>query len=138
MRPASRASATNFLRRVPQTAALASQERTALLAADTNILQSQIAANSQLSSQYLQAFSTLASDPNIPATTRNAYIAEFQRVMAQGQNLINVVSQTPLNWGPAPVSGPAPTTPAPSSPPLPNLPDYGSGIALPKDSVPIF
>lgn len=83
-----------------QTAALSSNERTALLGADTNILQSQIAANSALTGQYLQAFSTLAGDPNIPAEVRNAYIAEFRRVMQVGQGLINVVQNTPLTWGP--------------------------------------
>lgn len=97
-----------------QTALLASQERQQLLAADTNILQSQIAANSQLSSTYLSAFSTLASDPNIPASTRNAYIAEFQRILTQGQALIGATQGVPLNWGgtPAPTGGsglPAPT-----------------------------
>lgn len=78
---------------------LSSQERQQLLASDTNILQSQIAANSQLSGQYLQAFSSLANDPNIPADVRNRYIAEFQRVMQQGQQLIAVVRNTPLTWG---------------------------------------
>lgn len=83
-----------------QTAALQSNERLGLLSSDTNILQSQIQANSQLSSQYLSAFSQLANDPNIPAEVRNAYIAEFQRVMTQGQQLINVMRNTPLTWGP--------------------------------------
>ena len=117
-------------RTAEQTAQLSSAERQQLLAADTNILQSQIAANSQLSSQYLQAFSTLASDPNIPANVRNAYIAEFQRVMTQGQNLINVVGTTPVNWGGTPTSPPQ-TNPTPIGTPIPAptgpapLPNYG-------------
>lgn len=82
-----------------QAAALSSNERTAMMGADTDILQTQIGANSQLSGQYLDAFSNLANNDAIPADVRNAYIAEFKRVMEQGQGLINVASNTPLNWG---------------------------------------
>lgn len=95
---------------------LASSERQALLSADTNILQTQIAANSSLSGSYLNAFSQLAGDPNIPANVRNTYIAEFQRVMTQGQNLIRALDTTQVNWGgtptPAPVTAPVPGVPA--------------------------
>lgn len=110
-----------------QTALLASQERQQLLAADTNILQSQIAANSQLSSTYLSAFSTLASDPNIPAATRNAYIAEFQRILTQGQALIHTTSSVPLNWGGNPA--PAPTGGGSA------LPTPTGGASVPTGSV---
>lgn len=105
-----------------QTSQLSSAERQALLASETNILQTQIGANSQLSSQYLSAFTQLASLQDIPADVRNSYIAEFKRVMAQGQNLINVVQGTPLNWGggasPTPAATPTPT-PAPAPAPTP-------------------
>jgi hypothetical protein len=78
---------------------LSSAERTALLSSDTSLRQSQIAANSQLSGQYLDAFASLAANPKIPASTRNAYIQEFQRILSQGQDLINVVQYVPLDWG---------------------------------------
>lgn len=88
-------------RTAEQVRQLSSQERQAAHSADTSILQTQINANSQLSGQYLQAFANLANDSNVPAATRNAYIAEFQRVMENGQRLINVMRNTPLTWGPA-------------------------------------
>lgn len=103
-------------RTAEQTAQLSSAERQQLLAADTNILQSQIAANSQLSSTYLSAFSQLANDPNIPAATRNAYIAEFQRVITQGQALIGATASVPLNWGAPPSGSQGLPTPVPGSP----------------------
>lgn len=114
-----------------QTSLLASQERQQALAADTNILQSQIAANSQLSSTYLQAFSTLASDPNIPAETRNAYIAEFQRVIAQGQALIGATASVPLNWGggaPAPTGGTQGLPTPVGGSPVPTGATYQAGV----------
>ena len=83
-----------------QAEAIASSERQALLGAETNIRQTQISATSSLSANYLNAFSQLAGDPNIPANVRNAYIAEFQRILTQGQALIGVTQSVPLTWGP--------------------------------------
>jgi len=97
-----------------QLESISSSERQALLGADTNLRQSQIAANSQLSAQYLQAFSNLASDPNIPADVRNTYIAEFQRVLTQGQALIGVVQSATLDWGTRSTPTPQPTQPVPA------------------------
>ncbi len=87
-----------------QTANLSSSERVALLGSDTDLRQTQIAANSQLSGNYLSAFSTLAGDPNIPADVRNAYITEFQRVLTQGQTLIKAIEPKQLDWGTAPTA----------------------------------
>jgi hypothetical protein len=100
------------------TQTLSSNERTAAMSADTNVLQTQIQANSQLSSQYLNAFSNLASDPNIPADVRNSYIAEFRRVMEQGQALIGAVQKVPLSWGGG-ATATTPTTPTPAATPAP-------------------
>lgn len=96
-------------RTAEQTSQLSSAERQAQLAADTHLRQSQITASAQLSSQYLSAFGDLARDPNVPAATRNAYIAEFQKVLSNGQNLIGAVqSAAPtLQWG----TGSTATTP---------------------------
>jgi hypothetical protein len=95
---------------------LSSAERQAMMAADTNILQSQISANSQLSSQYLSAFSNLAASPDIPANVRNAYIAEFQRVMKQGQGLINLMDSAEVTWSGTPAQPIAPS----NAPPIMN------------------
>lgn len=88
---------------------IASAERQAALSADTSLRQTQIQANSNLTGNYLQAFASIAQNENIPAASRNAYIAEFQRILAQGQALVGVVKTIPLDWGgtaPPPVPGP--------------------------------
>lgn len=100
-----------------RTETLSSQERQNMMQADVALTQTQVQSNAQLSGQYLTAFSQLASDPNIPANVRNAYIAEFQRVMQQGQQLINVLGNTPISW-----NGSTPATPAPAPPPPPPPP----------------
>ena len=87
-----------------QQQSIGSQERQALLGAETNLTQSRIAANTALAGQYLDSFANLANNPDIPADVRNTYMAEFQRVMAQGQSLINVVRSTPLTWGPGAIA----------------------------------
>lgn len=97
-----------------QTAQLSSAERIQAANNDGEVLRSQIAANSQLSSNYLNAFSQLADQQNIPADVRAAYITEMQRVTQQGQNLIAVTSTVPLTWGAAPT---APAAPAPAPAP---------------------
>lgn len=100
---------------------LSSSERMALLSSDTALTQSQIAANSQLSSQYLGAFSNLAQNPDIPADVRNSYITEFQRVMAQGQSLINAVSGAQVQWSGGTQTAPA-AQPTQQQPYVPNAP----------------
>lgn len=68
----------------------------------------QMQSNAQMSSSYLTAFSGLANDPNIPAAVRNTYIAEFQRILGNGQGLIQYLAGTPVAY-------PGGTTPAPTT-----------------------
>lgn len=96
-------------RKEEQVRQIASSERQAAMQNETSLTQAQMSANANLSSMYLQAFSNLAANPEIPAATRNAYQAELQRVLREGQGLIGVVKSVPLDWGgsnPPPVPGP--------------------------------
>lgn len=110
-----------------QNETIASNERTALLTADTSLRNQQIAASSQLSGQYLSAFSTLAGDPNIPAAVRNAYISEFQRVLTQGQSLVGVLKAAPLTWNGTAAPGATTTALEPAFDPSLNT-SLGSGV----------
>lgn len=66
---------------------------------DTSALtQTQINANVSLLSNYMSAFATLASNPELPASARNAYMREFLRVTNAGQGLVNALSGTEVNW----------------------------------------
>lgn len=82
-----------------QMASLSSQERQALLSSDTQLRGQQIAANSNLTSNYLNAIGNLSSNPEISATDRNAYVAEFQRVTNQGRAYSDNITSAPLSWG---------------------------------------
>lgn len=97
---------------------LASAERQAALSADTSLQQTQIGASATLTANYLSAFSNLANNANIPADVRNAYIAKFETVLKQGQQLIGVVGAADLSWGAGSVPAGTPT-PAPAPTPAP-------------------
>lgn len=100
-----------------QREAIASSDRQALLSAETSIGNNRISAASNTDSNYLNALSNLLSNPNISATDRNNYIAEFQRVRTQSAALVNSISGIPMVWGGSTVGGaaPAPTTAAPAN-----------------------
>ena len=75
--------------------------------ADNNLTQTQINANVSLMNGYMNAFATLAANPELPASARNAYMAEFLRVTQSGQALVNALAGTEVTW---PTSGTTPTT----------------------------
>lgn len=113
-----------------QASQLSSQERTALLSSDTGLRETQIQANSALSGQYLDAFANLANNPKVPADARNAYIAEYQRVLEQGRALAGVAQSVPLDWGTGP------TTAAPTAQPATqSLPTQQPAAPVPAASV---
>lgn len=98
-----------------------SAERQAAMSTDASLKQTQISANANLTGNYLQAIGQLTANENVPAAARDAYIAEFQRVLAQGQALVGVVKSTPLNWGP------------PAAPITPSGPPIASNMPMPLE-----
>lgn len=78
---------------------IASNDRQALLQADTTIASQRMAANSQIASNYLAALGQLTSNEKVPAEARNAVIAEFQRVSQASQTYANTISNITLTWG---------------------------------------
>ncbi len=98
------------------------QKEIAQLNATTNLTQSQIAANSSLIGNYLQAFSSLAANPEIPASARNAYMSEFQRILSAGSRLTTSLGSANVNWGA--LLG------APGSGSTAGLPQSGGGNAI--------
>ncbi len=98
----------------------------AMMREDGALTQTRINANVSLISGYMSAFSQLASNPDLPASVRDAYISEFQRVTGSSQSLIALLSgmspgtggngtsftpgATPISTAPAvPWTGPTPT-----------------------------
>lgn len=84
------------------------QRDIAHLNASTQLTTAQMQANSNLIGNYLQAFGQLASNPDVPASARNAYITEFQRVLSSSGGLATTVGGATINWGsgtPAPSGG---------------------------------
>lgn len=89
----------------------------ALMREDKALTQTQINANVSLLSGYMSAFSQLASNPDLPASVRDAYIAEFQKVTGAGQNLVNFLSG--MKTIPAPSTGAPGATPISTAPKTP-------------------
>lgn len=72
------------------------------------LTQTQINANSNLIGNYLSAFGAMAQNPEIPAATREAYIAEMKTVISQGMGFATKLAGSTVTWG-------ANTTPAPTA-----------------------
>lgn len=69
----------------------------ALMREDKALTQTQINANVSLLSNYMTAFAQLASNPDLPASARDAYIAEYMRVVQGGSSLIGALSGNPTS-----------------------------------------
>jgi hypothetical protein len=63
------------------------------------LTQTQINAHVNLIGNYMQAFGAMASNPEIPASTRNAYIAEMKAVISQGMGLSQALAGKAVQWG---------------------------------------
>ena len=83
---------------------IASNDRQAILSAETQLQASQIAANSQLTSTYLSALGQLSSNPEIDATSRSYLIGEYQRVTGMSQNYTQIIPAIPLTYSPIPAA----------------------------------
>lgn len=82
---------------------------------DNSLTQTQINANVSLISSYMSAFSNLASNPELPASARDAYMAEFLRVTNMGSSLVNALSGTVVTFPGAPGTGLGSPTATPAS-----------------------
>ena len=87
---------------------LASQERQALLAADTSKSNAALSAQTELKSAYLQGFANLASNSKLKPAVRDSYIAEMQRVSQQTQQVASSIADVPLNWSGGPTTSTTP------------------------------
>lgn len=77
---------------------ISSSDRQALLAAETNLKSAQITSADNLAANYLSALGQLTSNEKVPAATRNAMIAEFQRVTQQSTTLRNNLAKISIEW----------------------------------------
>jgi hypothetical protein len=73
------------------------------------LTQTQINANTNLVGNYLQGFASLASNPEVPATARDAYIKEMKAVVSQGMGITNELAGTKITWTPPATTPAAPT-----------------------------
>lgn len=77
---------------------LAASERQALLAAETSLQQSKIAANSNVTGSYLQALGSTMSNPELAPADRAKLIAEYQRVTNTGATYAAAATKVPLTY----------------------------------------